>query len=101
MADFYQTGVISTLHGLTAGKPERMETELKRFQRRSDVGRLVENRNDDRKRRRRCHSAASFNARDAASCGDWLSTNCCMTAHVSLAVSTPSAAFTACASAAT
>ena len=33
MADFYQTGVISTLHRFANAKPERMEAELKKFQR--------------------------------------------------------------------
>jgi len=33
LADFYQTGVISTLHRFANAKPERMEAELKKFQR--------------------------------------------------------------------
>ena len=41
MSDFYQTGVISTLHGFSASKPERMETELKRFQRRQPITLLL------------------------------------------------------------
>jgi len=41
LADFYQTGVISTLHGFTANKPERMENELKRFQRRQPIALLL------------------------------------------------------------
>jgi len=41
LADFYQTGVISTLHGFSANKPERMENELKRFQRRQPITLLL------------------------------------------------------------
>jgi glucosyl-3-phosphoglycerate synthase len=41
LADFYQTGVISTLHSFSASKPERMETELKRFQRRQPITLLL------------------------------------------------------------
>lgn len=41
MADFYQTGVISTLHGFSAGKLERRENELKRFTRRQPITLLL------------------------------------------------------------
>lgn len=41
MADFYQTGVISTLHGFSASKPDRRENELKRFQRRQPITLLL------------------------------------------------------------
>ena len=41
MADFYQTGVISTLHGYSLNKPDRMENELKRFQRRQPITLLL------------------------------------------------------------
>jgi len=41
LADFYQTGVISTLHGFAANKPERMENELRRFQRRQPIALLL------------------------------------------------------------
>jgi hypothetical protein len=33
MGDFYQTGVISTLHRFTSNNLDRMEAELKRFSR--------------------------------------------------------------------
>lgn len=42
MSDFYQTGVISTLHRFSNGdKLEKMEAELKRFQRRQPVTLLL------------------------------------------------------------
>ena len=41
MSDFYQTGVVSTLHRLPGTKLERMETELKRFQRQQPVTLLL------------------------------------------------------------
>jgi glucosyl-3-phosphoglycerate synthase len=41
LADFYQTGVISTLHGFAANKTERMESELKRFQRHQPIALLL------------------------------------------------------------
>jgi glucosyl-3-phosphoglycerate synthase len=41
LADFYQTGVISTLHGFSVNKTERMESELKRFQRHQPITLLL------------------------------------------------------------
>jgi glucosyl-3-phosphoglycerate synthase len=41
LADFYQTGVISTLHRFASSKPERMESELKKFQRHQPVTLLL------------------------------------------------------------
>ncbi|HLF92942.1 MAG TPA: glycosyl transferase [Planctomycetota bacterium] len=41
MSDFYQTGVISTLHRFPGGKLERMEADLKRFQRQQPVTLLL------------------------------------------------------------
>jgi len=41
MSDFYQTGVISTLHRFGATKLEKMEAELKRFQRQQPVTLLL------------------------------------------------------------
>lgn len=41
MADFYQTGVISTLHRFPGTKIEKMEAELKRFQRQQPVTLLL------------------------------------------------------------
>lgn len=41
MSDFYQTGVISTLHRFPGAKLEKMEAELKRFQRRQPVTLLL------------------------------------------------------------
>ena len=37
MSDFYQTGVISTLHRFPGTKLEKMEVELKKFQRQQPV----------------------------------------------------------------
>lgn len=41
MSDFYQTGVISTLHRFPGTKLEKMEAELKRFQRQQPVTLLL------------------------------------------------------------
>jgi len=41
MADFYQTGVISTLHRFPGTKLEKMEADLKRFQRQQPVTLLL------------------------------------------------------------
>ncbi|MBI2901439.1 MAG: glycosyl transferase [Planctomycetes bacterium] len=41
MSDFYQTGVISTLHRFPGGKLEKMEAELKKFQRQQPVTLLL------------------------------------------------------------
>ncbi len=41
MSDFYQTGVISTLHRFAGTKLEKMEAELKRFQRQQPVTLLL------------------------------------------------------------
>jgi glucosyl-3-phosphoglycerate synthase len=41
MSDFYQTGVISTLHRFPAARLEKMETDLKKFQRQQPVTLLL------------------------------------------------------------
>ena len=41
MSDFYQTGVISTLHRFPGSKLEKMESELKKFQRKQPVTLLL------------------------------------------------------------
>jgi glucosyl-3-phosphoglycerate synthase len=41
MSDFYQTGVISTLHRFPGRPLEKMEAELKRFQRQQPVTLLL------------------------------------------------------------
>ena len=41
MSDFYQTGVISTLHRFPSAKVEKMEAELKKFQRQQPVTLLL------------------------------------------------------------
>jgi len=41
MSDFYQTGVISTLHRFPTAKLEKMDADLKRFQRRQPVTLLL------------------------------------------------------------
>jgi glucosyl-3-phosphoglycerate synthase len=38
MAEFYQTGAVSTLHRLTPGGLERLEADLERFTRRAPIG---------------------------------------------------------------
>src|SRR5215467_13741779 len=38
MADFYQTGVVTTLHRLKPNHVERLEAELERYTRRRPVG---------------------------------------------------------------
>ena len=38
MADFYQTGVVTTLHRLTANSTERLEADLERFSRNKPIG---------------------------------------------------------------
>src|SRR5258705_246480 len=41
MGDFYQTGVISTLHRFTTNNVDRMEAELKRYSRSSPIALLL------------------------------------------------------------
>jgi len=38
MADFYQTGVVTTLHRLTANNIERLESDLEKFSRNKPIG---------------------------------------------------------------
>jgi glucosyl-3-phosphoglycerate synthase len=38
MADFYQTGIITTLHQLRANEIERIELDLEKFARKRPIG---------------------------------------------------------------